>query len=97
MKKNEMKKSYISFMSQRKKLLIIPLYHLYHLCIPPYTVGSFHIGPFSTVVYDDMVHRNCTIESVLILMFAYRDKKDIYINFTPIVKVSTQPHTRYFY
>jgi hypothetical protein len=49
------------------KLPIIPLYHL---CIPPYTtglscgdiqlisaVGSFHAGPFPTVVYGGMVHR----------------------------------------
>jgi hypothetical protein len=45
------------------KLPIIPLYHPYHLCIPPYTtcascdgiqlilaVRSFHTGPFPTVV-----------------------------------------------
>jgi hypothetical protein len=51
------------------KLLIILLYHPYHLCIPPYTtcascggiqlilaVGSFHIGPFPTVVWVDMIH-----------------------------------------
>jgi hypothetical protein len=52
------------------KLPIIPLYHSYHLCISPYTtcasrggiqlilaVGSFHTGPFPTVVWGDMVHR----------------------------------------
>jgi hypothetical protein len=45
------------------KLLIIPLYHSYHLCIPPYTtcascagiqlisaVESFHTGSFPTVI-----------------------------------------------
>jgi hypothetical protein len=49
------------------KLSIIPSYHL---CILPYStgasccgiqlisaVGSFHIGPFSTAVKGDMVHR----------------------------------------
>jgi hypothetical protein len=29
----------ISFISLRKKLPIIPTYHLYHVCIPPYTTG----------------------------------------------------------
>jgi hypothetical protein len=51
------------------KLSIIPLYHSYHLCIPPYTtcascggiqlilaIGSLHTGPFPTVVWGDMVH-----------------------------------------
>jgi hypothetical protein len=50
------------------KLPIIPLYHPYHLCIPPYTtcascggiqlilvVGSFHTGPFPTVIWGGMV------------------------------------------
>jgi hypothetical protein len=71
MKKNNWNEEIIYFVYATEiKLPIIPLYHPYHLCIPPYTtcascggiqlilaVGSFHTGPFPTVVWGGMVHR----------------------------------------
>jgi hypothetical protein len=60
----EMKKIIYFVYATKIKLPIIPLYHSYHLCIPPYTtciscggiqlilaVGSFHTDPFPTVVW----------------------------------------------
>jgi hypothetical protein len=66
MKKQLKWRNHIFHLCHQDKHPILPLYHPYHLCIPPYTtcagcggnggiqlisgVGSFHIGPFPTVV-----------------------------------------------
>jgi hypothetical protein len=61
------------------KLPIIPLYHLYRLCISPHTtsascggmqlipiVGFFHTGPFEIVIRGGMVH--CKEPNLFILL-----------------------------